>query len=274
MPTGPLDLYVDGSTGDDDNDGLSPTTAKQTIQAAVNTVPVVSTGPATIHIADGTYHESVFIERRLLWPGSGFPPITLLGNEASPQNVVLDGQSVLEDGVMVLGMAAIRGIEVTHFTEEGLEVDFGYMIVDNCRVIDNVDRPSPEWNAGISIYNAGAAISNTVIADNGCHGLEMGEGWFDVSIENVQITGNGCDGLYLYSSGELDADGTVLIQNNGGIGVAVKDGAVVGFHDGAGLTIQSNTGGSMNASYHSTIRGYGGGTTGTCVATTQSICEP
>ena len=77
-----------------------------------------------------------------------------------------------------------------------------------------------------------------------------------------------------YSSGDLGVDGTLLVQGNGGIGVVAENGAFVEFHNEAGLTIQSNTGGSMHASYHSTIRGYGGGTTGTCVATTQSICEP
>ena len=61
---GPLDLYVDVTTGDDRNEGLSQPTAKQTIQAAVDAVPAVLTGPATIHIADGTYHEQVTIDRR------------------------------------------------------------------------------------------------------------------------------------------------------------------------------------------------------------------
>jgi hypothetical protein len=274
MPSGPLNLYVNASTGDDDNDGLTPATAKQTIQAAVNVVPVVSTGPATIHIADGTYHESVFIERRFFWPGSAWPQITLLGNEASPQSVVLDGQGTLSEGVLVLGIAAIRGIEVTNYTEEGFEVDFGYMIVDNCRVINNVNRPDPHWNGGIAIYTAGASISNTVIANNGYHGIEIEGGWFNVEVADLEITGNGGDGLYLNSSGSLDSDGSLVIQDNGGIGVVASDGASVDLNGRADLTIQSNTGGSMQASYHSTIRGYGSGTVGTCVATTQSICEP
>jgi len=264
---------VNASTGDDLNDGLSPASSKQTIQAAVNAVPVVSTGPATVHIADGTYHESVWIERRFFGPGSGWPQITLLGNEASPQNVVLDGQDTLLEGVIVLGFAAIRGIEVTNYLEEGFEVDFGYMIVDNCRVINNANGPQHYWG-GIGVFTAGASISNTVIASNGNHGIEIGEGWFKVELADLEITDNAGDGLHLYSSGYLESDGSILIQNNGGFGVVAKNGALVDFEDRADLTIQSNTGGSMRASYHSTILGYGSGTAGTCVATTQSICEP
>jgi hypothetical protein len=173
-----------------------------------------------------------------------------------------------------LGIAAIRGIEVTNYTEEGFEVDFGYMIVDNCRVINNVNRPDPHWNGGIAIYTAGASISNTVIANNGYHGIEIEGGWFNVEVADLEITGNGGDGLYLNSSGSLDSDGSLVIQDNGGIGVVASDGASVDLNGRADLTIQSNTGGSMQASYHSTIRGYGSGTVGTCVATTQSICEP
>ena len=45
---GPLDVYVDGINGDDADDGLTPTTAKRTIQAAVDSVPVILTGSTTI----------------------------------------------------------------------------------------------------------------------------------------------------------------------------------------------------------------------------------
>ena len=43
---GPMDLYVDAITGDDANDGLKVDTAKKTIQAAVDAVPVVVNGPS------------------------------------------------------------------------------------------------------------------------------------------------------------------------------------------------------------------------------------
>jgi hypothetical protein len=51
------DIYVNGSTGNDSNNGLSPSTAKATIQAAINeawTFPP-SQYTITIHVAAGTY---------------------------------------------------------------------------------------------------------------------------------------------------------------------------------------------------------------------------
>ena len=91
----------------------------------------------------------------------------------------------------------------------------------------------------------------------------------------MQISGNAGDGIHLFSPGNFEVDGSLLIQNNGGIGVLATNGAVADFFGRADLTIQSNSGGSMQASYCSTIRGYGNGTVGSCVAVhTQSICEP
>lgn len=55
-----LTLYVNGNTGNDNNDGLSELTAKKTIQAAVNTVPKNLAGyNVVINVASGTYQEQV-----------------------------------------------------------------------------------------------------------------------------------------------------------------------------------------------------------------------
>ena len=93
---------------------------------------------------------------------------------------------------------------------------------DTMPVIGNANGPfAPE--GGIGVFTAGASIANTIIADNSNHGMEIGEGWFNVRVENVEITGNAGDGIHLYSSGDFAlSDGSLLIQNNGGIGVVAK----------------------------------------------------
>jgi hypothetical protein len=271
VSNGPLDQYVDGITGDDNNDGLSPETAKQTIQAAVDAVPVVLTGPATIHIADGTYHEQVTVDRRLAWGNVAF--LSLVGNEISPQNVVLDGQDTIDaTGIMVLGIAEIRGVEVTGFLEEGIEVNFGLLFVDSCRIIGNGIGTGYD---GIGVFGARADIVDSLIANNGDSGIEIEDGASNVHLSNVAIAGNTGHGIEVDDSSHVHlGGGTLLIQSNGGIGVRAKDGSSVDFNGEAGLTIQSNIGGSMQASYHSTIRGYGSGTTGSCSADASSVCEP
>jgi hypothetical protein len=269
---GPLDLYVDSIIGDDNNDGLSPATAKQTIQAAVDAVPHLGVGPPTIHIADGTYHESVFIGPRSA--RAGIELLTLIGNESSPQSVVLDGQGNLKDGIFVAqGLAEIRGLEITGFLEEGIEVGLGFTIIENCRVIGNGSSGSDY--AGVAFTRAsGGDIANSIIANNVHNGVFVGDGGPDVNIVDCEIIDNGMHGIEVDRSAHLDGKGSLLIQGNGGIGVWAEYNSLVNFTSSPGLTIQSNTGGSMQAGYHSTIRGYGNGTTGSCAADTTSVCEP
>jgi hypothetical protein len=117
LPAHAVDLYVDGTTGNDRNDGLTWATAKATIQAAVNRA-----GPSTIHIAAGTYRENLrFGNSRIALLG-GYPPgggarglarhhtIVTDDDASSPtiwmfmvQDIVLDGL-IIEDGFIEWGM--------------------------------------------------------------------------------------------------------------------------------------------------------------------------
>lgn len=79
------DLYVNGSTGNDNNNGLSPATALATLQGAITRAfdYPPSQFTITIHVADGTYTS---------WstpPWQG-PNIILDGNSGSPSNVLIN----------------------------------------------------------------------------------------------------------------------------------------------------------------------------------------
>jgi hypothetical protein len=52
--TGPVALYVDNTAGSDSNDGLTPATALQTIQAALSTLPPVIRNPVNIYLLSTT----------------------------------------------------------------------------------------------------------------------------------------------------------------------------------------------------------------------------
>lgn len=82
--------YVDGGTGDDGNDGLSGGTAFATIQKAVNTAAGLDLDVynVTISIAAGTYAEAVALKRCI---GAG--SVTIVGDEATPSNVVVSAPS-------------------------------------------------------------------------------------------------------------------------------------------------------------------------------------
>lgn len=55
----PVTLYVNAKTGNDRNSGLKPTSAKKTIQAAVDMAPSRIHNDFTIRVAPGVYRESV-----------------------------------------------------------------------------------------------------------------------------------------------------------------------------------------------------------------------
>ena len=55
-------IYVNGSTGNDEHNGLTPEKAKKTIQAAVDVLPARIYSNVTIQVATGVYKEQVLIE--------------------------------------------------------------------------------------------------------------------------------------------------------------------------------------------------------------------
>lgn len=81
------DLYVNGSTGSNSNDGLTPATAMATIQAAL--LRAFGFPPSqytiTIHVSDGTYNENI------ITPTYGGPNVVITGNSVTPSNVVVNG---------------------------------------------------------------------------------------------------------------------------------------------------------------------------------------
>lgn len=81
---GSLDVYVNASTGNDANDGLTTGTAKASIQAAVDMISEnydVQGVVPTVHVADGTYTTGVTLS-----PLVGGLGLTLVGNTSTPMN--------------------------------------------------------------------------------------------------------------------------------------------------------------------------------------------
>jgi hypothetical protein len=291
---GPLDLYVDGIIGDDDNDGLSPDTAKRTITAAIERVPAILTGPSIVYIADGTYNEEVFIGNRTskapYW-------VILQGNQGSPENVVLDGEGFRENGIDVYGVAEIRGMTVTRFTDTGIEFSHGFSVVEDCRLVDNF--------RGLQVGQSAGEVLDSIVSGNSYEGIgadgtdeliingstpslcqinNNGVGLAAarasrVFISGCEVNGNTAHGIVASSGSHLDFQddgfGSLEITGNLGHGVLAEDSSSVEFNVRADLTIQANGGDAMHARFHSTIRSYGNGTTGSCVeADAHSMCVP
>jgi hypothetical protein len=260
LSDGPLDLYVDEATGDDQNDGLSPTTAKLTIQAAVDAVPMVLGGDATVHIAHGTYSEFVWIGRRTRL---GIFAVSIVGDEAAPSNVILDGESVLVSAFFINDFyVAISGVSMIRF-EEAIGAYDSFVRLSDCTLSQNTD-------VAVFAEDSGLQMENVVISDNSGTGISTRNTYLE-DLTDVEVFNNAGGGIGLSAS---KLGGEVQVHNNGGVGVLSSESSHVNFYDSGGVIIQNNTGGDMKATYASSIRGYENGTTGACQAGPSSVCEP
>jgi hypothetical protein len=99
VTTGPLTLYV-STSGNDQNDGLAPDRAKRTIQAAVDCVPPIIRHQVSINVAPGVYEESIdYNGKQASGPLTGTP--TIFGSGATPDDVIIRGNSALHYGIYV-----------------------------------------------------------------------------------------------------------------------------------------------------------------------------
>lgn len=121
--TANTNLYVNASTGNDTNSGLSPAAAVQTITKAVAIAKTLDCYGfnLTIVVADGTYNENVVIDRIPLGVGT----FTLIGNTTTPANCVINGGS---GNCISIGLGVeiyVRGFKVTTSGgfAHGLKVD-------------------------------------------------------------------------------------------------------------------------------------------------------
>jgi parallel beta-helix repeat protein len=98
--------YVDATRPNDSGDGLTLATAKKTIQSGIN---VVAAG-GTVHVAGGTYSESVTITKSLTLQGSSDPSPIIDGGGAGTA-VTISASSVTVTGFTIQN--ASTGIAVT-----------------------------------------------------------------------------------------------------------------------------------------------------------------
>jgi len=262
-----VDVYVNALTGNDANDGLLSTRAKRTIQAGVDAVPVVLGGPAIVHIAAGTYSESVVVDRKLM-RGGNVALITLegAGTPTWPPapTTVLNGGGSLSIGITVLGFAEVRHMKVTGFTEAGISAAFGYLLVDDCRIESNGAEN------GVGVFKAELELLDSVVANG------VGEGPAIESHDGNLIVGRAtltADGAAVILIGSSDLcfcdDGGPLTINPSGVAIEANNSSA-SFEGRTDLCL-----GSMTAYDHSTISGYGNDPcAGTCIEGALSICRP
>jgi hypothetical protein len=226
-------IYVNGTTGNDENNGLTTDTAKQTIQAAVDVLPERLRCNVTIDIADGVYREQVNVFGISAEPQK---TLTLLGDEiwtpSSPSDpsVRITGtdSDTSPTGVRDFAICAescgnlqIKGVLFDHGAYAGASLENGRYFVFNCKAADNY--------YGFRFCADGIVqLKDCLAQQNEIHGFWITK-YTHAYLYNCVARNNAQEGLsirpeasvYLYESGEF--------SNNGKYGISVTESSMARF---------------------------------------------
>jgi hypothetical protein len=259
----PVDIYVNGTTGDDENNGFAPDKAKKTIQAAIDIVPKEIEQPININVADGIYRETVNIQ--------GFNAQGLKGGIlkiiGDPDTIPSD---TIDPGVIVSG----SDNDITPVRPYGIHIR-------NCQFIQVIGIKVQQCTA----YDFFAGFVGEVglikckAANSDIYGFTGVQGRIDftdcVSVNNgydgfyiTQYTtsnlvgclskGNSQNGLRVTSGTVWFGDGSQC-QSNGQSGALVTENSLLKITSG-GATFGSNSQYGVFVSYGAILQNSGGAT--------------
>lgn len=193
-----MDLYVSGPSGNDSSTCQSANNGCLTIQAAIDRIPIVLDRNVNIHIAPGTYAESVLLTGRLAPKGH---TIRLVGNA---YGVRIDGQKEKPNGILITRSprVVLENLEVTGFTE-----------------------------AGVLLLHSDASLVSSLVFQNLSHGVvcEYGNLVIESSdpVRGVGLLANAGSGLFATAC-HVRFQGPAVITKNG-LGVLAAHGGLIDF---------------------------------------------
>ncbi len=216
-------FYVDGLSGNDNNDGLTAENAKKTIQAAINMIPIISIGTIIIDIAAATYNESIIINPK----GPGDIYINGKTDAFGVPTVIFNGMNTLSYGIKSYfgNILYINDILTKNYTYAGVDIGYGTLAyLDNVRTENNGGTTGQE----IRISHAVAQLNNCVI--NGLNASNYGVVSYHSFCSVLNSTIQNCllqaFNVGACSSGHFDDN---IVQNLGssGVGVYVSQGGFI-----------------------------------------------
>ena len=188
-----LTLYVDGATGDDGNTGLSPSTALQTVQAAVDKLPKIVRDDVdvVIDIADGVYRELVTISGIRTGRSSR---VTLLGDETTTATT-----------------AAAPSVRITA-SDDDVSRDRAHCL----QIWDSDAIGLTGIQFDLSTIHGVSALDHSRVYVIGCHFTDCGNTGFSygLSVSNASF------GNVTYSRFDSNFYGGALVSSNGTLGLA------------------------------------------------------
>jgi hypothetical protein len=245
-------VYYVSPTGNDANNGLTPQTAQQHIQTALNT----ATSGDQVRVSAGAgssavYYEHVFISAGKQLYGGYNADFSV--NDPNAYQTVIDGSgtgyTVSHGGTVVTPHRVIDGFTIQNGSY-GLLLPNTDITISRCVVQNNVGT----YTSGISASNGNLTVINSIIRNNGGGGINA-QNMLSTTVTNCTVTGNG--NLQSESGGIYNTVGTVTISGCIFSGNTASNGGGIWCSQCPTVTITSCTVNGNNASGGGGIRvGY------------------
>ena len=236
-------IYVNGTTGNDENNGLTTDTAKKKIQAAVDILPERLRCNVTIDIADGIYREEIHIfgismdpSKALIlkgdesWiPPTGNPAVRVTGTDDDITPVKTRNYAFIIRNCTGI---VIQGILFDYCKSISGYISKGTCIIKSCKAANN--DTGFGFNSGIGYFldcvsfqnvSYGFYVSSLAAGSfTNCRSTYNGKDGFLIAttstgtLTNCIGNNNGSNGLYL-NSAQVGMFGTGEFSNNTGSGI-------------------------------------------------------
>ena len=240
-------IYVNGATGNDENNGLTTETAKKTIQSAIDVLPSKIKCNVTIDIADGVYRESFSIvdinmvsDSKLTVKGDegwtpsmgGEPSVRITGNDddvsatriRSNCMTISKSTRVTVDGILFDG-ASFSAVNVSSGS-------------NGCVISDCIAKNSYRGFSNSS--NSRAIYMNCVSEYNDYYGFLVIYSTY-CQLHSCEGTHNGATAVYIQHGSSVDLFDSGVFSNNAEAGIMVERNSFCFFRDGYSGLIQNNT---------------------------------
>jgi hypothetical protein len=228
--------YVNGVSGSNSNNCLSPTTACKTIKHAIS----LASSADTIIVAPATYTENLNIGISLKILGSGASTTIIDGGGINTETTVVTISNTSAH-VSLSNLTIRNGFAIN---SSGGILNEGILIINKSTISGNSARGAPGFGAGI--LNRGTVrLNNSTVTGNtvsGVFGAGFGGGIGNrstVTVNNSTLSGNRASAR----GGGIDNEGNLTINNstlsgNSGFLTGASGGAI--YNDGK-LSINSST---------------------------------
>lgn len=251
-----LDCYVDAATGSDSFGGDTPSSAKKTIQAAVNQVSAMG----TVHVAAGSYPENVTVNKdNITIRGAGIGSTIVQGTACGGTGIAITGDRsgiTLEEMTITGFTYGITTGNIGNTVSEILIEDLSAS--SNCvhgiwfqaGVSDDITlrRVTASTNGGaggrgfwmINGVKTDVTVEDGTFSGNALVGIDISDGNVTgLSIARNTVAGNGDSGIGVLGPKGPGANAVIsnTVTNNGRYGIEIKIPTGNGLASGPGSVV-------------------------------------